>query len=124
MLSLSASEPTVSATGPSAARVAHRLHHGLVDALDEVVAPLVPLVDGALVGGHLVVVVRAPLVFLVPQLDVGLGQARDQGADGVVHPAALTGPFEAGANVRAAPVRRHPAPFAAPAPRRLSSRPS
>src|SRR4028118_1591238 len=84
MLSLSTSEPTVSAIGAPAGG-AHGVHHRLVDALDEVVAPLVQLVDGALGGRHLVVVVHARLVFFVPQLDVGLGQARDQGADALVH---------------------------------------
>src|SRR5262245_41655582 len=91
MLSLSASQPTVSATrGPGGA---HRLHHRIVDALDQVVALLVELVHRALGRRHLVVVRHARLVFLVPQLAVGLRQLRDQLADGFIHagaPGALT----------------------------------
>src|SRR5687768_4295792 len=72
---LSTSEPTVSAT-PASLGCPHGLHHRLVDALDQVVAALVEAVHGALGGGHLVVVVDARLVLLVPQLHVGRGELR------------------------------------------------
>src|SRR5688500_10904771 len=87
MLSLSASHPTVSATACPrlALRLAHRAHHGFIDALDEIVAPLIQLVDRALRGRDLVIVVDTRLVLLVPELDVRLGQLRDQHADRLVH---------------------------------------
>src|SRR6185312_14337963 len=83
MLSLSASDPTVSATRRP--RLAHDAQHFRVDALDQIVAPLVERVDGALRRRHRVVVRRPRVVFLVPQLDVRARQARDQLANGVVH---------------------------------------
>src|SRR6185312_8661875 len=83
MLSLSASDPTVSATRRP--RVAHHAHHLGVDALDQVVAPLVERVDRALRRCHRVVVDRSRLVFLVPQLDVRTRQARNQIANAVAH---------------------------------------
>jgi hypothetical protein len=58
MLILSASQPTVSATGTSARLVRHAPDLG-VDALDEVVALLVQAVDVALRRRHLVGVVGA-----------------------------------------------------------------
>jgi hypothetical protein len=66
---------------PAPAR--HERQHGLVDALDEVVARLVELVDAALGGGHARVVAHARVVLLVPEVDVGLRQARDEGAERV-----------------------------------------
>src|ERR671915_79897 len=88
MLSLSASQPTVSATTRTrlALHVTRDLHYRLVDALDEIVATLIQLVDVSLRGGDLMVVLDTRLVLLVPQLDVRLGESRDQHADCVVHP--------------------------------------
>src|SRR5687767_12708566 len=91
MLSLSASHPTVSATRRTAAglRRADRLHDRFVDALDEIVALLVELVDRALGARDLMVVLDARLVLLVPQLDVRLREPGDQLSDGLRHPPLL-----------------------------------
>src|SRR5687767_8829510 len=113
MLSLSASEPTVSATGASA-RLLDGGQHRLVDALDEVVALLVEAVDGAFGGGDLVIVVGARFVLLVPELDVGLRQACDERADALGHARIAVG-SERAANVRHPCRKRHAA--VCPAPR-------
>src|SRR5688572_3948105 len=112
MLSLSASQPTVSATARPciALRLAHRLHDRLVDPLDQVVAALIQLVDVALRRGDLVIIVDASLVLFVPQLDVRLREPRDQRADRVVHRSPSLEPWGASA--------------AAPAPRSRYSRAS
>src|SRR3569623_856890 len=82
MLSLSASQPTVSATRRiSVASRAHRAKHLVVDALDQIVAPLIELVDVPLRGGDLVVVACTRLVLLVPELDVRARELRDERAD-------------------------------------------
>src|SRR5687767_2111060 len=93
MLSLSASHPTVSATALSrvALRLTDCLHDRLVDLLDQVVSALIELVDVTLRRGDLVVVVDASLVFLMPELDVRLREARDQRPDRVVHSVSPTG---------------------------------
>lgn len=57
----------------------------LVDALDQIVALLIQLVDSALGRGHLVVVRNARFVLLVPELDVRLREARDELSDGIRH---------------------------------------
>src|SRR5687768_3399260 len=86
MLSLSASQPTVSATlHLFTARCPRHAHDFRIDPLDEVVALLVELVHAALGRGDLVIVVDPRLVLLVPELDVGLREARDQGADRLFH---------------------------------------
>src|SRR5664279_2625147 len=82
MLSLSASQPTVSATGGvSVAVLAHGAHHLAVDALDEIVAALIERIDAALRGRDLVIVTRARLILLVPELDIGARELGDQRAD-------------------------------------------
>src|SRR4051794_10530096 len=82
MLSLSASQPTVSATGRvSLAILLHCAQHFAIDALDQVVAALIELVDAALGRGDLVVITCTCLVLLVPELDVGAGELGDQRAD-------------------------------------------
>src|ERR1051325_3175781 len=86
---LSTIDPTVSATFaplgrlPGAASARARFlrdlpAHFLVDALHEIVALLIQLVDVALGGGHLEVVRDARLILLVPQLDVGHGEAGNE----------------------------------------------
>src|SRR5688500_16248399 len=86
MLSLSASQPTVSATRRTRLlRGADRAHHRFVDALDEIVPLLVQRVDPALGGRHQVVVVHSRAILLVPELDVRLREPRDQRPDRVVH---------------------------------------
>src|SRR3712207_9287525 len=89
IVSLSASQPIVSATAGTL-RVGtpgrpHELAEGFVDPLDQVVSLLVETVDVALGGRHLVVVLDARLVLLVPQLDVRRGEPRDELSDRVVH---------------------------------------
>src|SRR4051794_26420606 len=82
MLSLSASHPTVSATVVAPVTIlAHRAQHLVVDALDQVVAALIELVDAALGGRDLVIVAGACLVLLVPELDVRARELGDERTD-------------------------------------------
>src|SRR6185437_734992 len=119
MLSLSASDPTDSATRRP--RFAHRTHHFRIDALDQVVAPLIERIDGALRRRDDVVVVRARSVLFVPQLDVRTRQAGNQLANAVAH--ALLGhglslsSFRTAATTCSAPM---PAMNCSPAARRLA----
>ena len=85
MLSLSASQPTVSAIVLPFPRLAHGLPHRLVDALDQVVALLIQRVDATLGGGHAMIIVHPRTVFFVPELDVRLREAGDELADRVIH---------------------------------------
>src|SRR5947209_750926 len=82
MLSLSASQPTVSATGRVSFSIfVHGAQDFVVDALDQIVAALIELVDAALGHGDLVIVTGARLVLLVPELHVGARELGDQRAD-------------------------------------------
>src|SRR3954465_5670676 len=87
---LSTSQPSVSATA-----VVHGASHEraklLVDALDEIVAALIELVDVALRGRDLMIVVHARFVLLVPQLDVRLCQAGHEVADRLIGHASSSG---------------------------------
>src|SRR4026209_942376 len=85
MVSLSASEPTVSANGASLRRT-DNLEHRLIDAFDQIVALLVEAVDGALGQGDLVVIVGTRLILFMPKLDIRLSQPRDESADRVHGP--------------------------------------
>src|SRR5688572_29206259 len=94
---LSTSQPTVSATFPApglfrdglpgrcALFPGDGLAHFLVDALDQVVALLIQLVDGALCRSDLQVIRNSCFVFLVPELDVRHRETRDELSNGVRH---------------------------------------
>src|SRR5690349_12867602 len=99
---LSTNQPTVSATALAlfgrgffrpglrcALLAGDGLADFLVNALDQVVAALIQLVDVALRRRNLVVVGYARLVLLVPQLDVRLREARDEVPNGVRHGAII-----------------------------------
>src|SRR5688500_12497136 len=126
MLSLSQSQPTVSAIALPLRRP-HGLHHRLVDPLDEVVALLVQLVDGALRRGARVFVLDARLVLLVPELDVRLRELGDQTSDGVVHGILVKmrgAAAQAPGRLGGAASGRPPVIWAAARPRRDSPSPS
>src|SRR6266849_1145924 len=90
IVSLSTSEPIVSATFRALRLPRRGLGRGdlakfFVDTLDQVVSFLIQRVDVALRRRDLEIVRRARFVLLVPQLDVGLRQPRDEVAESVGH---------------------------------------
>lgn len=82
MLILSQSQPTVSAT---VTLRGNYTPHFRVYPLDKVVALLVQPVDRTLGARNLMVVLDSRLVLLVPQLDIRLREASNQGTDRLVH---------------------------------------
>src|SRR5665647_117609 len=122
MLSLSASQPTVSATGRVSvaivAIVAHSVENFIIDLLDEIVAALIELVDVPLRRRDLMIVAGACLVLLVPELDVGARELGDERPDRLLSGHAHHRPLHARVRCRAAR-RSRPSPCP-PSPLRRS----
>src|SRR5262245_4199647 len=83
MLSLSTSEPTVSATRRLLGLCGS--DHRLIDALDQIVALLIETIDVALGRRHRMIVGDACLVLFMPQLDVHTAKMGNQRTNGIVH---------------------------------------
>src|SRR6185312_9251714 len=85
MVSLSTSDPTVSAIAVGLLRGMHTLAHRFINALDQVIAPLIQLIHAPFGCGHLVIISNARTILLVPQFDVGGRELRHQTANSIIH---------------------------------------